>query len=36
LRFAEIFKWATADFSRYIDLEFENEKVIEKKQKDLM
>lgn len=31
-----IFKWAVADFSKYIDLHFENDKVIEKKQKGLM
>ncbi|HEX8248874.1 MAG TPA: DUF3862 domain-containing protein [Pyrinomonadaceae bacterium] len=31
-----IFKWAVPDFSQYIDLHFENDKVIEKKQKGLM
>ena len=31
-----IFKWTVADFSKYIDLHFENDKVIEKKQKGLM
>ena len=31
-----IFKWAVPDFSKYIDLHFENDKVIEKKQKGLM
>ena len=31
-----IFKWTLPDFSRYIDLHFENGKVIEKKQKNLM
>jgi hypothetical protein len=31
-----IFKWTLPDFSKYIDLHFENDKVIEKKQKGLM
>jgi hypothetical protein len=31
-----IFKWTVPDFSKYIDLHFENDKVIEKKQKGLM
>jgi Domain of Unknown Function with PDB structure (DUF3862) len=31
-----IFKWTMPDFSKYIDLHFENDKVIEKKQKGLM
>lgn len=31
-----IFKWTVWDFSKYIDLHFENDKVIEKKQKGLM
>lgn len=30
-----IFKWTVPDFSQYIDLHFENDKVIEKKQKGL-
>ena len=35
-RETKIFKWATDDFSRSIDLYFENDKVIEKKQKGLI
>lgn len=31
-----ISKWTVPDFSKYIDLHFENDKVIEKKQKGLM
>lgn len=31
-----VFKWTLPDFSQYIDLYFENDKVIEKKQKGLM
>jgi hypothetical protein len=31
-----IFKWTVPDFSKYIDIHFENDKVIEKKQKGLM
>jgi hypothetical protein len=31
-----IFKWTVPDFSKYIDLHFENDKVIGKKQKGLM
>ena len=31
-----IFKWTVPDFSRYIELHFENDTVIEKKQKGLM
>ncbi len=31
-----IFKWTVPDFSKYIDLHFENDKVIEKKQKGLL
>jgi len=31
-----IFKWTVPDFSKYIDLHFENDKVIEKKEKGLM
>lgn len=31
-----IFKWTVPDFSKYIDLHFENDKVIEKKQRGLM
>lgn len=30
-----IFKWSNDDFSRYIDVEFEKEKVVSKKQKGL-
>ena len=31
-----IFKWTVPDFSKYIDLHFENDKVIKKKQKGLI
>lgn len=31
-----VFKWTAPDFSQYIDLHFENDKVVEKKQKALL
>jgi hypothetical protein len=34
-RSTEIYKWSNADFSVYIDVTFENDKVVEKKQKGL-
>jgi hypothetical protein len=34
-RETQIYKWSNADFSKYIDVTFEKEKVVEKKQKGL-